>query len=377
MYQTLVQFGYIAPVFGGYFTLGAALCLPFAAYSFLKFKKKKLIFDSYVVDGYILFILMLLLITFVGYINLANSETVTVNLAIVLRSIAIFFVVLCFDPAQKYNARFINWFFVTYSLVALISSIDGSFVVRGLEIDGSLFQVDYQTTAIVYLLFLIYAAPSVGLGSRLLLYALAMPTLFYIGARSELVGFIPLIFVMEFLLSRSLVVYWLNMSLFGMAVLTAGFVFYSEYSDNRIFNLLDLSSDASGVARSEFTERALQTIAENPFFGSFASYPPGEYSHNLLSVWVDFGIFGFLFILILFAMQGAFLVRRYRAGDSSIPFVRAAVTFSMMVIMGATAKNYGYPMIPIAMAFYAIYQRELILSRRRADEKRFRAVTTS
>ncbi|MGJ7575241.1 hypothetical protein ACSFBX_32315 [Variovorax sp. RB2P76] len=370
MYQALVQVGYIPPVLGGYFTAGAALCLPFAIYSFFKFKKKKLVFGSHVVLGYIFFLFLLALVTLVGYIDLADPEIVTTNIATLLRSVSIFLIVLCFDCTGKYSDRIIKSFFFAYSIFVLISSIDGSFVVRGLEVDGNLFQVDYQTTAVVYILFLIYAAPTVGLGARLLLYGLAMPSLFYIGARSELIGFVPLIFVMEFLLSRSFLVYWLNMLLFGAAVLTAGLFFYSEYSDSRIFSLLSLSSDASGVARSEFTARALDTISENPLLGSFASYVPGEYSHNLLSVWVDFGMLGFLFILGLFATQGAFLVRRYRAGDVSIPFIRAVATFFMMVIMLVTAKNYGYPMIPIAMAFYAIYQRELISRKRGVHEGR-------
>ena len=361
IYQSLVQFGYISPFLGGYFTFGSLVALPFAIYSFLKIKKKKLIFNSYVIIGYFIFLLYFLFFTFIGYVNSADSEIVTASIATLLRSISIFFVILCFNPQSKINDLALKAFFVAYSFVILIFSNNDSFVSRGLEINGSIFQIDYQTTAVVYILFLIYTAPTLSLRLRILFYGMTLPSLFYIGARSELVGIIPLIFVIEFLLSKSALRYSANMFLFGVAFLTAGYAFYAEYSDSRIFNLLNIGSDASGIARLQFSVQALETIATHPFFGNFASYSPGEYSHNILSVWVDFGIFGFALFLTVLFLQAVFLVRRYRSGDVSVHFVRVASVFSIMLIMIITSKSYSYTMIPICMAFYAIHRRALRL----------------
>lgn len=364
VYQALVQAAYIAPVLGGYFTVGAAIAFPFAVVSFINYKQKKLATSSPIIKSYFLFLALLAFVTIIGYLKLVDQRIITVSVVTILRSATIFLIVLCFDLSREVNRRFVLWFLVGYSVFVIASSAGGSFVVRGLEIEGDVFQVDYQTTAVIYILFLLYAAPVLNLGKRVLLYSLAVPCLFYIGARSELLGLVPLIFVLEFLLIRSVLVYWGSMLILCAAVIAVALYFYAEYADTRIFNLLSLGSDASAVARGEFTANALKTISENPFWGSFGSYSLGEYSHNILSVWVDFGIFGFAFVLVLFCAQATSLFRRYLAGDSSAEFVRAAAAYVMMILMLGAAKNYGYPMIPIAMAFFAAHHRALLLRRK-------------
>ena len=70
--------------------------------------------------------------------------------------------------------------------------------------------------------------------------------------------------------------------------------------------LADPMNDGSVQQRLLQTASALKTIKENPFFGSYGSYVDassmGEYSHNLLGVWVNLGLIGVLFYLILFTM---------------------------------------------------------------------------
>ena len=63
--------------------------------------------------------------------------------------------------------------------------------------------------------------------------------------------------------------------------------------NNRTLQLLDLSTSNSVKLRHDFTEQALHTIYTNPIFGDFGSYIYGESAHNILAVWVDFGLFGF------------------------------------------------------------------------------------
>jgi O-antigen ligase len=74
----------------------------------------------------------------------------------------------------------------------------------------------------------------------------------------------------------------------------------------RILALADPTNDGSVQQRLLQTIFALKTIKENPFFGSYGSYVDassiGEYSHNLLGLWVNAGLVGVLFYLILFTM---------------------------------------------------------------------------
>ena len=66
--------------------------------------------------------------------------------------------------------------------------------------------------------------------------------------------------------------------------------------DNRILELLDLSHSTSANKRHHLTMHAVQTIKAHPFLGDYASYAPGYYSHNILSAWVDLGLFGFIYL---------------------------------------------------------------------------------
>jgi hypothetical protein len=82
-------------------------------------------------------------------------------------------------------------------------------------------------------------------------------------------------------------------------------------ADNRILELLDLSQSTSANKRHHLTVYAMQTIAAHPILGDYASYKPGYYSHNVLSAWVDLGLFGFVYLLAIPSCpHGADVLRR-------------------------------------------------------------------
>ena len=64
-----------------------------------------------------------------------------------------------------------------------------------------------------------------------------------------------------------------------------------------------IQEDASFIERSVFNRYGLSLIADNPLVGAYGMYVHlnggGSYPHNLLSAWVNLGILGFAFYLIL------------------------------------------------------------------------------
>jgi hypothetical protein len=105
--------------------------------------------------------------------------------------------------------------------------------------------------------------------------------------------------------------------------------------NNRVLELLDLSHSTSANKRQHLTVYAVQTIAHYPIFGDYASYQPGLYSHNVLSAWVDTGLFGFIFVLGLLIVpciplfiKGYFT--RVKEGQFIIGFSIACITLLLL-----------------------------------------------
>ncbi|MDB4599614.1 hypothetical protein OAI25_02785 [Alphaproteobacteria bacterium] len=134
-------------------------------------------------------------------------------------------------------------------------------------------------------------------------------------SRSEVILFVcaipaTLIIVHRFFQNMKLLhSFYVGVALFGcvfLGLMFERFVIFDGLPNLRILALADPTNDGSVQQRLLQTIFALKTIMENPFFGSYGSYVDassiGEYSHNLLGLWVNAGLIGVLFYLILFAM---------------------------------------------------------------------------
>ncbi|MET0857497.1 MAG: hypothetical protein ABWY27_12155, partial [Telluria sp.] len=180
-------------------------------------------------------------------------------------------------------------------------SVDGRFYLGGLGLakdPASL--ATYQGFARSYLVtFLPIIAYTRSLPLRVLLYALGTATLFLNSARSEFAALLFAIPIIEFCFTRQKLLFVIVLaSLAGLVIMNFE-ALLAQLPNNRILELLDLSHSTSAIARHHLSERALQTISSYPIFGDYGSYAPGHYSHNVLSAWVDLGIFGFVFLLAL------------------------------------------------------------------------------
>jgi hypothetical protein len=210
------------------------------------------------------------------------------------------------------------------SAIAFSFSVNGVFYLGGLGIARDAESLaTYQGFARSYLMtFLPLVAYTRSLPLRLLLYAVGAATLFVNTARSEFAALLFAIPIIEFYFSRHKLIF------LGLAV-TIGMSIYLHLDDiiaalpeSRILELVDLSHSTSANKRHHLTVYARQTIAAHPLLGDYASYAPGYYSHNVLSAWVDLGLFGFVYVLAITIVPAIpMFIKEYFAGRRRPEFI--------------------------------------------------------
>jgi len=152
-----------------------------------------------------------------------------------------------------------------------------------------------------------------------------------------------------------------NMFLIGaglpILLLTVGADLFER---NRFFELFAPEASSSATARSELTANALTTIYANPIFGEYGSYAYstgygiGDYSHNLLSAWVDLGIIGFFFYVLLFFVAGRIVLKALKNTALNVNFISLAMGYlGFTVLLMLFAKDYKYMTFGLAMGFLA------------------------
>lgn len=269
--------------------------------------------------------------------------------------------------------------FITYKMIdfalpeiyypSVFCLLGMSAIIFGFSVDG-VFRMDamgiakdpdslstYQGLARSYLFnFLCVIAYTRSMLLRALLYCIGAASLFLNTARSEFVALLFAIPIIEFYFARPKVLFVLVLT--GLAALLAmNFeLLLAQLPDSRILELLDLSQSTSAIARHHLNVYAMQTIAAYPVFGDYASYAPGHYAHNILSAWVDLGIFGFAYLLaililppISMSITGFFTKRD--CGDLVHAFALACVTILLLV----NSHFFTDMLISATLAMYARY----------------------
>ena len=187
---------------------------------------------------------------------------------------------------------------------------------------------------------------------------ISLLTLLLNGARSEFVGVIVAISFIMFAKYKISQFVWFGIIFILGLILILPDLPISVVENSRIFELMRLDESSSAIARSQLMNDAIRTIYEYPIFGNYGSYVRasgmGSYSHNLLSAWVDLGIFGFLLYGLCLTGMALVLLRcshsLYRRSDLFSLGVGYFVCTSLLLIF---AKEYGYMLFGLSMGLVA------------------------
>lgn len=350
--QLLIQLQFVNPSILSSFSFWLFFSLPLLLLEFVKCKAYQFLPRLLALRSILLFLLLASSIVFYGYSQGVDTEVTFSFIAIIARAIPLFLFAFLFDFQSSENRGAILFVFILYSLSVAIGSPSGTLVSGAIYYDGSIFELDYQQTACLYLLLAIYLFVNESTAFRYFIYLTSLAVLFLIGARSEFYSLPLIILLSEFIQRRSIISFLFLYAFFSSVSLIA-LNLLPEILDSRIFAIISSASEASMDTRFELTQNALSTIANNPIIGGYNTYLPGNYSHNLLSIWVDFGLLGFLLFVFAFALQVKYSlkIKPYFGSSYTLQAVHSLTLYSLVFLL-FTAKSYSYALIPICIGLY-------------------------
>lgn len=196
------------------------------------------------------------------------------------------------------------------------------------------------------------------------IYLISGVVLFLLGTRSELIGFVISGAIVIFLrgVSRDQAQFLILFvtSLLGFAailLLFHVFDFSGFVQENRIFQLLDLSSSSSWAARNRFFDSGLGDILAHPFNGTFGGHvithgTTGSYIHNALSAWANFGLLPFILYIALLVQPLLAILRKSFSASLTNQDLFIFAFGAEIVILAAVAKSVYWGIPPFYWGIY-------------------------
>lgn len=365
-YNSALATGAINAVMAGYFSPVALLFMPALLFFYLREIKQNKRSFTRADFAFLLFLLYFFLIVALNFAIRVNQDLARDHLLSILQFAALFVI---FKMADFNSSRFRLAAFICLLIMGAIVfflSIDGFFNLKEQgEFGNSEYVSTYQGFALSYLVTFIAVVPFLkSLSPRLCMYLIGVATLFLNGSRSELVALISLIAVTEILHARRR----LAILLFTLALLSLLNIYSDDIvrllPDNRELELLDLSQSTSWQIRRLLTLHAIKIISAHPILGDYGNYYYGNccmgtYAHNILSAWVDLGLFGFIYLLCLLIIPAFFLLVDiiYRKTDRhSQELIFAFSLFFITLLLLFTSKNFTFMLSASAVGRYARYR---------------------
>jgi hypothetical protein len=360
-YHTLLGTGTTGAFLGGYFSpVSAVYMLPLF---FVYIRRTRV--DARHLSGidlhYGLFNAYFLAVILVNAAAGANRAIVVNHLVCILFMVNtyILFTFIDFEHRQFRLMAFAS--LAGMSAIAFTFSVNGVFYLGALGIARDAESLaTYQGFARSYLMtFLPVVAYTRSLPLRLVLYGAGAATLFINTARSEFAALLFAIPIIEFYFSRHKMIFIIVATVVGLAIYAHLDEIVASLPDNRILELLDLSQSTSANKRHHLTVYARQTIAAHPLLGDYASYEPGYYSHNVLSAWVDLGLFGFVYVLAITIVPAIpMFFKEYLAGRRRPEFILGFSLACVTVLLLISSHFFTDMLIGATLGAYSQYRFE-------------------
>lgn len=238
-------------------------------------------------------------------------------------------------------------------LIFGVSDIEGSLSYQGLA----------RSTAV---LGLVLVSVSKNIYHLIIVSILLLISLFFIGARSELVGIIavlPLVYLWYFK-EKPLISFLIFLILAASIISLIGFN-YDALSTSRQFQLSDIFDSTSGAARVKLHYEALEAIKMSPVLGDFSGQirensSIGSYAHNFFSAWRQLGLLGFLLYFILlffpFTLSLRFITKRNYPKSDLPRIILISSFFSLVLLIAAKPVFWFFP--ALTWGLLASYYRQ-------------------
>jgi hypothetical protein len=357
-YQTLLGLGLINSVLGGYFSeIIVIVIVPLLITYGKKLKGYRL--TSRVDLYFAIFILYFLAIIAANFLSGANITTILNHLRAIGYYVALFIIFKTINLEHRLFKLLLIFSLIAMAGIIFNYSVEGTFYLAPQHLGQDSDNVaTYQGFSRSYFITLIVVVSFIKRPHyRAIIYCLAGPALYVNGARSEFVAMLFMLPIIEIYRSKH--------KLHALAVIVAIVAIAAMNFDsivsvlpsNRMLELLDLSQSTSANARHELNNQAVVTIEANPILGDYASYPPGDYAHNVLSAWVDLGLFGFIFLLALLIVPAVLLIPQGLFGMTiSNEYLLAFCLLSVTIFLLFTSHNFTDMTTGAALGAYSNYR---------------------
>lgn len=370
-YHTLLGTGTMGAILGGYYAPVALLVtLPMAFVYLARVRRDPRRFT--LIDLHFgFFMLYFLLVAGVNVASGANRAIFANHLLAILYMIQVFVMFAVIDFASpRFRLTALACLFGMTAII-MIFSVDGVFYLGALGIAKDADSLaTYQGFSRSYLMtYLAVIAFTRSLSLRMVLHVLGAAALFINTARSEFVALLFVAPIIEFYYSRH--------KLYFILVGLIAFVLLNLYLDqiiaalpsNRILELLDLSQSTSANKRHHLTVHAVQTILAHPLLGDYGSYQPGYYSHNILSAWVDLGLFGLAYLILLLVVPVVpMFFREYFAVRRRPIFILGFALACVTLLLLATSHYFTDMLIGATLGACSRYLQERKYAKTRAPD---------
>ena len=242
------------------------------------------------------------------------------------------------------------------SAIVLANASEGAFIVAALDVavgDRDTLAT-YQDFALLYLVVtLVVLAGTRSAWKSWLVVLMAGAVLFLTGARSEFLALFVGAGILAWCLSSHRLALLVLVAALSLAALSAVDIVIEQLPDNRVVDLLANRAEGSLSERSEMLRQAWRTVADHPLAGGFASYEAGEYAHNALSVWVDFGVPGLIALTLLLLLPLVDLALQFGRRSRQPRYVLVVALLGLSLLLLLAAKAFTYNLVPFALGAYA------------------------
>lgn len=357
LYFVLRDFG-IGPDLGGYFGLAVTLAVPLVALQLLggtRFRSKTNPLD-------LLFFGMLLIC---GYILLFSTVTPPnqdprYSYFVVLVAWIVLYLHVAFAPRDSQVFAFvIKATFVLNSLIIVYYSRDGFLFSLGSSSLSGREGTDatYQFFALIYLLNILlvslYSTP------RWLEFTFLISSvlLLLIGSRTDFV--VLLVMYAVYRAGNGLKLSTFLSLAFASALLVWVVSLVTASQFNRLALFLNYGGGNNSSVRLSIFNRAYDIVAKHPVLGDMGNYEPGLYAHQIISIWVDFGLLGFTAYLVCLAGFGVHAWRN-RAVVNGVGgrsgFIGLAILLATFCALLVT-KSGTYYLVPVVFGIIRWHDR--------------------
>lgn len=343
LYNYAQTFGF-PPILGGYVVVASAGCIVILLPTYIASLRAKRL------AGLLDFLFWLMIAFAIIWVALSSlsvdAESVNNSYAgVLLIWIALYFFAGAL-PFEKTSLKYLS--FASFLMMSAIIFSNTRFGTFQLEVDEQ--EASYQFFALFYIinLYVFLSMSSFKLLQSLSLL-LGIVTLVFVGARSEL--FALLIGAIILLNGKNFSIMTIAIQSSAVLIGYALLPIVLSSAQNRLADFILTQAEGSWSERSYALQYALQVIADNPFLGRYADYPPGLYAHNILSIYVDFGLLGFLIYITVLAAAFVIVLKGIRRAGLKEGYYLALAMLIQIFVLLIVAKSGVYYLVPFALGF--------------------------